>query len=308
MAGCQMCAADHEGGPDACPRSRVGQTLAGKYELVSLIGCGGIAAVYAARHRLRPRDIAVKILHPRFARDPELATRFVREARETAALGHAAFVAVHDAGVSEDGCAYIEMDRLEGRDLFSIKEAEGPLDPARAVRIVIAVLEGLEALHRRGVIHRDLKSANVFLETASDRVRLLDLGFAKVTDEHAVTDPQQLLGTPLYISPEQCFDPRQVDARADLFSLGVLLFETMTGSWPYTWTSKRDLLKRVMTGDMERHPAVRRPEIPAWLDEIVARSLAFDREQRFANATDMRAALERGPRPQRPSLLRRLLR
>lgn len=303
-----MCAADHEGGPDACPRSRVGQTLAGKYELVSLIGCGGIAAVYAARHRLRPRDIAVKILHPRFARDPELATRFVREARETAALGHAAFVAVHDAGVSEDGCAYIEMDRLEGRDLFSIKEADGPIDPARAVRIAIAVLEGLEALHRRGVIHRDLKSANVFLETGTDRVRLLDLGFAKVTDEHAVTDPQQLLGTPLYISPEQCFDPRQVDARADLFSLGVLLFETMTGSWPYTWTSKRDLLKRVMTGDMERHPATRRAEIPGWLDEIVARSLAFDREQRFANATDMRAALERGPRPQRPSLLRRLLR
>jgi serine/threonine-protein kinase len=123
-----------------------------------------------------------------------------------------------------------------------------------------------------------------------------------------MTDPEQLLGTPLYISPEQCFDPRQVDGRADLFSLGIVLFENLTGAWPYTWTSKRELLRKVMKGELERHPATRRPEVPAWLDGIVARSLAFDREQRFANATDMRAALERGARPQRPSLLRRLLR
>src|SRR5262245_23120619 len=141
-----MCGADHEGGPDACPKLRVGQVLANKYDLVSLIGCGGIAAVYAAHHRLLRRDIALKILHPRFAKDAELATRFVREARETGAMGHPAFVAVHDAGISEDGCAYIEMDRLEGNDLWSIREAQGPIDPARAARIAIAVLDGLEAL------------------------------------------------------------------------------------------------------------------------------------------------------------------
>jgi len=303
-----MCGADHEGGPGTCRKSRVGHVIANKYELVSLIGCGGIAAVYEAHHKQLRRDVALKILHPRFAKDPELATRFVREARETAALGHPAFVAVHDAGVAEDGCAFIEMARLEGRDLWSIREADGMLDPARAVKIAIDVLGGLEALHKRGVVHRDLKSANVFIEAGTDRVKLLDLGFAKVTDEHAVTDPEQLLGTPLYISPEQCFDPRQVDGRADLFSLGVLLFENLTGGWPYVWSSKRELLKKVMTGDLERHVATRRPEIPAWLDDVIARSLAFDREKRFANATEMREALERGARPHRSSLLKRLLR
>jgi serine/threonine-protein kinase len=308
MAGCQMCGTDHEGGPATCPKSRVGRVIANKYELISLIGCGGIAAVYEAHHKLLRRDIALKILHARFAKDPELAARFVREARETAALGHPAFVAVHDAGVSEDGCAFIEMARLEGRDLWTIRETDGVLDPTRAVKIAIAVLSGLEVLHKRGVVHRDLKSANVFLEAGSDHVKLLDLGFAKATDEHAMTDPEQLLGTPLYISPEQCFDPRQVDGRADLFSLGVLLFETLTGGWPYTWSSKRELLKKVMTGDLERHPATRRPEIPGWLDDVIARSLALDREQRFANATEMREALERGPRAKRPSLLKRLLR
>lgn len=308
MAGCQMCGADHEGGPESCPTSRVGRVIANKYELVSLLGCGGIAAVYEAHHKLLRRDVALKILHPRFARDPELATRFVREARETAALGHPAFVAVHDAGIADDGCAYIEMDRLEGNDLYSIRNAEGVIEPARAVRVAIDVLGALDALHRRGVVHRDLKSANIFIEAGTDRVRLLDLGFAKVTDEHAVTDPQQLLGTPLYVSPEQVFDPRQVDGRADLFSLGIVLFENLTGSWPYTWSSKRDLLRKVMTGDMERHPAVRRADVPPWLDAIVARSLAFDREHRFPNAADMRSALERGGRSQRQSLLKRLLR
>lgn len=303
-----MCGADHDGGPESCPKLRVGLVIANKYELVSLLGCGGIAAVYEAHHKLLRRDVALKILHPRFAKDPELATRFVREARETAALGHPAFVAVHDAGVAEDGCAYIEMDRLEGNDLYSIRNAEGVIEPARAVQVAIEVLGALEALHGRSVIHRDLKSANIFIEAGTGRVRLLDLGFAKVTDEHAVTDPQQLLGTPLYVSPEQVFDPRQVDGRADLFSLGIVLFENLTGTWPYTWSSKRDLLRKVMTGTMERHPAARRPEVPAWLDAIVARSLAFDREHRFANAAEMRAALERGGRPQRQSLLRRLLR
>ncbi len=309
MAGCQMCGADHEGGPQTCPHTRVGRVVANKYEIVSLIGCGGIAAVYEAHHRSLRRDVALKILHPRFAKDPELANRFVREARETAALGHPAFVAVHDAGVAEDGCAYIEMARLEGRDLWSIREAEGVIDPARAVAIAIEVLSGLEALHARGVVHRDLKSANVFIEAGTQRVKLLDLGFAKATDEHAMTDPEQLLGTPLYISPEQCFDPRQVDGRADLFSLGVLLYENLTGVWPYTWSSKRDLLKKVMTGTMERHAKTKRPEVPPWFDEAIARSLAFDREKRFASAVEMRAVIERGGgRPQRSSLIKRLLR
>jgi serine/threonine-protein kinase len=304
MPGCQLCGGEHAVGPEACPEKRLGEVIAGKYVIEALLGCGGICAVYAAHHRILRRDVALKIVHQRYATDAELGARMVREARETAAIGHTAFVAVHDAGIAEDGCAYIEMARLEGRDLYTIRTTDGPLAPERAVAIAIDVLDALEALHARGVIHRDLKSSNIFIE--GDRVRLLDLGMAKVDDEYNVTAPNQLLGTPFYISPEQLFDPRSVDARTDIFALGVVLFEVLTNSWPYTYENKKALLKRVMKGEIERHPATRRDEIPIWLDHIVARSLAFDREQRFATAAEMRAALERGIRKKSPSLLRRL--
>ena len=306
MRDCLLCARDHSGGPELCPDSRVGQTVAGKYRVEGMVGCGGIAAVYAAHHVPLRRDIALKVIHTRFAKDRELTARFLREARETAAIGHPAFVAVHDTGATEDGCAFIEMDRLEGQDLYSIRKDAGPLPPPRVVAIAIAVLDALDALHARGVIHRDLKSANIYVEAGSERVRLLDLGFAKANDGVAMTDPDQLLGTPFYISPEQYLDPSDVDARADLFSLGIVMFELLTGEWPYHWDSKRELLKHVMNGELTRNPAARRPDVPPWLDAIVAKALAHDRADRFASAADMRAALERGG--ERPGLLRRLLR
>lgn len=306
MPGCQLCGGDHAVGPEGCPELRLHETIAGKYVIESLLGCGGICAVYAAHHKTLRRDIALKIVHTRFARDAELGARMVREARETGAMGHTAFVPVFDAGIAEDGCAYIEMGRLEGRDLYTIRTADGPLSPERAVTIAIDVLDALEALHARGIIHRDLKSSNIYVEPG-EKVRLLDLGMAKVADEYNVTAPNQLLGTPFYISPEQLFDPRSVDARTDIFALGVVLFEVLTGDWPYAYEGKKELLKRVMKGEIERHPAARNDSIPIWLDHVVARALAFDRENRFATAAEMRAALERGSRPKRPSLLRRLL-
>jgi serine/threonine-protein kinase len=305
MPGCQLCGGDHAVGPEACPEKRIGELIAGKYQIDSLLGCGGICAVYAAHHVTLRRDVALKIIHPRFARDAELGARMVREARETGAIGHPAFVAVHDAGIAEDGCAYIEMSRLEGRDLYSVRTEDGPLSPDRAVTIAIDVLDALEALHTRGVIHRDLKSSNIYVEPG-EKVKLLDLGMAKVADEYNVTAPNQLLGTPFYISPEQLFDPRSVDGRTDLFALGVVLFEVLTGEWPYVYENKKALLKRVMKGEIERHPAARSEAVPVWLDHIVARALAFDREQRFGSAAEMRHALERGSRKKSPSLLKRL--
>ncbi|HSN29056.1 MAG TPA: serine/threonine-protein kinase, partial [Kofleriaceae bacterium] len=187
----------------------------------------------------------------------------------------------------------------------TIRTADGPLLPDRAVAIAIDVLDALEALHARGVIHRDLKSSNIYVEPG-ERVKLLDLGMAKVADEYNVTAPNQLLGTPFYISPEQLFDPRSVDGRTDLFALGVVLFEVLTGEWPYQYEGKKELLKRVMKGEIERHPATRSDGVPIWLDHVVARALAFDRDNRFASATEMRAALERGNRRKSPSLLKRL--
>jgi serine/threonine-protein kinase len=307
MADCQMCGANHPDEAQACPEQRTGQMIANKYVVGPLLGVGGIAAVYATEHPVLRREIAVKILHRRYARDAELAARFVREARETAALGHSAFVRVHDAGTTDDGCAFIEMDRLEGRDLLSVRREDGPLDPERVARIAIDVLDALAALHARGVIHRDLKSANIYMvpTAGGEQVKLLDLGFAKVDDDLKLTQQDTMMGTPLYISPEQYVDPRAVDARADLFSLGIVMFEALVGAFPYEWQTKRELLGNVMHGRLERHPMSRRPEVPAWLDEIVAHSLAHDREERFESALAMKAALEQRDSP-KPGLFKRI--
>src|ERR1700733_1902275 len=293
MADCQLCGSSH---PAECPQLRTGQRL-DKYTIGPAIGIGGIAAVYTAQHPVLDREIAVKILHKRFAQDRELAARFVREARETAALGHPAFVHVHDAGTTDDGCPYIEMDKLEGRELYSLRKEIGPLEPERVVPIAIQILDALAVLHARGVIHRDLKTQNIYLvpTPAGDQVKLLDLGFAKVEDELKLTSKHTILGTPFYISPEQYLDPSAVDARADLFSLGIVMFELLTGEWPYTYTTKRDLLSKVMKGHLERPPANKRADVPTWLDAIVARALAFSRDERFESAAAMKAALEQGP-------------
>lgn len=282
--------------------------MLGDKKIGPVIGIGGIAAVYAAEHPVLRKTIALKILHKRFANDQELASRFVREARETAALGHPAFVHVHDAGVTEDGAPYIEMDRLEGRELYSMRKEAGPLESERVVPIAIQVLDALVALHARGVIHRDIKSQNIYLVPSpnGDQIKLLDLGFAKVEDEMKLTSKNHVLGTPIYISPEQYLDPSAVDARADLFSLGVVMFELLTGDWPYAWETKRELLGKVMKGDLERHPMNRNPTVPTWLDAIVAKALAHKREDRFADAAEMKGALELGPPPGKSGILRRL--
>lgn len=306
MPDCQLCAGEHRDGA-SCPQLRTGQTIE-KYVVGPLLGVGGIAAVYAAHHPVLQRDVAIKVLHKRWANDPELTQRFVREARETAALGHPAFVRVHDAGTTEDGCAFIEMDRLAGRDLYGLRTQFGPLEPERVARIAIHVLDALAVLHARGTIHRDLKSANIYLVPSPDgeQIKLLDLGFAKANDQLALTQKDQMLGTPFYISPEQYLDPTAVDARADVFSLGIVMWEALVGDFPYEWENKRDLLSKVMHGKLERHPATRRPDVPEWLDAIVARALAHDKNDRFESALAMKDALEKRELPDKPGLLKRI--
>src|SRR5262245_41307035 len=307
MPDCQLCAGQHRDDETACPELRTGQTI-DKYVVGPLLGVGGIAAVYVAEHPVLKRQVAIKVLHKRWAKDAELTQRFVREARETAALGHPAFVRVHDAGTTADGCAFIEMDRLEGRDLYSLRKQFGPLESERVARIAIHVLDALAVLHARGTIHRDLKSANIYLVPSDqgEHVKLLDLGFAKANDQLALTQKDQMLGTPFYISPEQYLDPTAVDARADLFSLGIVMWEALVGDFPYQWESKRDLLSKVMHGKLERHPAARRPDVPDWLDGIVARALAHNKEERFESALAMKAALEQQKEPEKPGLFKRL--
>lgn len=307
MPDCQLCGGHHPDEAPACSQLRTGQTI-DKFVVGPLLGVGGIAAVYLAKHPVLEREIAIKVIHQRWAKDHELTQRFVREARETAALGHPAFVRVHDAGTTADGCAFIEMDRLEGRDLYTLRKQFGPLEPERVTRIAIHVLDALSVLHARGTIHRDLKSANIYLVPAQEgeHVKLLDLGFAKANDQLALTQKDQMLGTPFYISPEQYLDPTAVDARADIFSLGIVMWEALVGDFPYEWENKRDLLSKVMHGKLERHPAARRPDVPEWLDAIVARALAHDKQERFESALAMKDALEKRQAPEKPGLLKRI--
>lgn len=307
MADCQLCGGNHPDSVPVCPQARTGQQH-DKYILGPLLGIGGIAAVYAATHPVLGREIAVKILHKRFSKDAELAARFVREARETAALGHPAFVRVYDAGTTADGCAFIEMDRLQGEELYALRKAAGPMPPERVIALAIGILDALAALHSRGVVHRDLKTQNIYVMPAptGEQVKLLDLGFAKALDNLQLTSKDHILGTPFYISPEQYLDPSAVDGRADLFSLGIIMFELLVGDWPYEWSNKRDLLGKVMKGDLERHPKARRDDVPGWLDAIIAKALAHKREDRFASADAMKAALEAGPPPEKSGLFGRL--
>ncbi|CAN5763297.1 hypothetical protein BH11MYX2_BH11MYX2_40850 [soil metagenome] len=307
MADCQMCGGTHADDPATCPQYRTGQQH-DKYVIGPLLGIGGIAAVYAAKHPVLGREVALKIIHKRFAKDLELSSRFVREARETAAIGHPAFVRVYDAGTTADGCAFIEMDRLTGRELYEMRKEQGPFPAERVVQLSIKILDAVAALHARGVVHRDLKSQNLYVMPSpnGEQVTLLDLGFAKVEDNMKLTSKDHILGTPLYISPEQYLDPSAVDGRADLFSIGIIMFELLTGQWPYEWESKRDLLGNVMKGNLERHPRKKREDVPVWLDEIVAKALSLKREDRFASALEMKAALEAGEPPRKSGLIGRL--
>jgi serine/threonine-protein kinase len=302
-----MCGGTHADDPAACPQCRTGQQH-DKYVIGPLLGVGGIAAVYSATHPVLGREVALKIIHKRFAKDHELSSRFVREARETAALGHPAFVRVHDAGTTADGCAFIEMDRLTGRELYEMRKEQGPFPAERVVQLAIKILDAVAALHARGVVHRDLKSQNLYVMPSpnGEQVTLLDLGFAKVEDNMQLTSKDHILGTPLYISPEQYLDPSAVDGRADLFSIGVIMFELLTGQWPYEWENKRDLLSRVMKGNLERHPKKKREDVPEWLDAIVAKALSLSRDDRFASALEMKAALEAGEPPRKSGLIGRL--
>ncbi len=307
---CSLCDDLHPRGAPECPGRRVGTVVAGKYRVERILGIGGVGVVYSAIHEVLRRPVALKMIHPQFAYDKELCARFVREAREQAAIGHPGIVDVRDSGVAEDDCCWLEMERLEGRDLYAVIEADGPLSIERTTAIARDILNTVAVVHARGVVHRDLKSPNIFLATTptSDCVKILDFGFAKVDDDLQLTMPGEQLGTVIYMSPEQYQDSRTVDHRTDLYAIGVIVFEMLTAKWPLEWTSKPELRRKLLTNDVERHPRTKRTDVPEWLDAIVAKAMARDRDQRFATAGEMLAALDRGPPdpPARPSLLERL--
>lgn len=285
----------------ASEASWIGRVIAGRYALERVIGRGGMGYVFEAKHVAVGRRVAVKILRPEAARSAEAVARFHREARAAASIGHKRIVEVLDFGHGDDG-AYLVMELLEGADLASIVRAEGALPVARAVGIARQVADGLRAAHAQGIVHRDLKSGNVFVSRRDgrDSVKILDFGVSKVIaldeveGEGPSTHQGALLGTPHTMAPEQGTDGRSVDHRADLYALGCILFEMLTGTLPFTGSTPVEVLYKHV------HEAPRRPSslradgtIPRALDDLVVKLLSKDREKRPPDAQALIDALDR---------------
>jgi serine/threonine-protein kinase len=283
-----------EGAPDD---PYVGRTLAGKFLVNRLLGAGGMGQVYLATHLTLDRPVALKLLHPAFRADRGMAQRFHREARAASKLSHPNCIGILDFGTAEDGTLFIAMELLGGRTLAALVQQEFPLGERRVIHIVAQVLTALAAAHAAGVIHRDLNLANVMVEDRLDEhdfVKVLDFGIAKITEldvDQKLTGTGVVCGTPGYMSPEQARgDP--LDARSDLYSVGIILYELLTGQLPFESRSPMGLLAKHLM-ETPQPPRERRPDLaisPA-LDALVVRTLAKNRDDRPASALELKALL-----------------
>ena len=267
----------------------------GPYQILSLVGSGGMGEVYRARDSRLRRDVAIKVLPDVDARDPELLKRLQREARAISQLNHPNIVAVYDVG-SQDGVEYVVMELLEGESLGKVLEG-GKLSPRRAVDIATQVARGLSAAHEKNIVHRDLKPDNIFI-TRDGRVKILDFGLAhQVRNENDITrlstkltTPGTTLGTVAYMSPEQTRG-LALDPRSDIFSFGVVLFEMLSGKLPFNEETAFETMTAILNREA---PDLRDsvPNLPAILYRIAARCLAKAPEARFQTANDLVFDLE----------------
>ena len=268
-----------------------GRLLDGRYRIGSRIARGGMASVYEATDIRLDRAVAVKVMHPGLGDDDEFAARFVREARAAARLSHPNVVAVYDQG-DEDGTVYLAMEMVPGHTLRDVIRKESPMSPPKAVAFLEPVLSALAAAHRAGLIHRDVKPENVLI--ADDgRVKVADFGLAKAVSadtQHTATGGV-LIGTVSYLAPELVVDGR-ADARADVYAMGVVLYELLTGAKPHEGDSPIHVAYKHVHEDVPP-PSAKAPGIPRYVDALVARATARDREQRPADAAVMLHQLHR---------------
>ncbi len=276
---------------------RVGMVLQDRYRIVRKIGDGGMGAVYEGEHLTIKRRVAIKVLHAQFATNPEIVARFHREAQAATAIGHPNIVEVTDMGRFEDGTSYMVLEYLEGRDWAHDIKQQGPQALGKCVHIISQVCDALEAAHQKGIVHRDLKPENVFLVPFRDDpnfAKVLDFGISKVMDDavadRSLTQTGTALGTPYYMAPEQCQGKKDVDPRADIYSLGVMLFQALTAQYPFDDESYPMLVLKICT---EAPPSLTRyrPDVPVEVEHIVNRMLAKHRDHRFARCAEVKAAL-----------------
>jgi serine/threonine-protein kinase len=282
---------------------RAGDVLAGKYRVERVLGAGGMGVVLAAQHLDLEKRVAIKLMRAEMLADAGSVARFLREARAAVRIESEHVARVLDVGRIENGAPYLVMEFLEGVDLQARLRERGPMPVPQAVDFLVQACVGVAEAHALGIVHRDLKPANLFLIRRSDGqplVKVLDFGISKLADlgsesGMSVTKTGSVMGSPLYMSPEQMRSAKDVDARSDIWALGVILFELLTGRTPFLGTTLTEVTVQVIT---EPPPPVRslRPDVPGGLEAVIQRCLEKDRRVRFSNVAEVaRALVDFGP-------------
>ena len=287
-----------------------GETIAGKFKVVKVLGSGGMGVVIEAEHLLLQQRVALKFMGPQVASDPEATRRFLREARAAAGIPSEHVVKILDVATLDDGAPYIVMERLEGADLSTVLEREGRLEASRAVGYVLEAMEALAHAHGKGIVHRDLKPANLFLAARDDGsrvVKVLDFGIAKAEEQPGspgVTTSRTVLGSPRYMAPEQMQSAKDVDMRADIWALGTILFELVAGRPAFVGDTLAALTVAICAGEKPSLSEAFPPVSPA-LAAAVSGCLERSRDARTRDVAALaRALCPLGPPSARASMER----
>ena len=284
--------------------SIIGTVLAGRYEVVRRIGEGGMGAVYEAKHALIGKRVAVKVLLEKFHAKSDFVARLLQEARLASSIGHQNIVDVTDFGTTDDGRSFVVMEFLDGESLADLERREAPLPIERSLRIARQAASALGAAHAKGIFHRDVKPENLYLVRRGDAdfVKVVDFGISKAVkpggddgaEAYRLTHTGLLLGTPLYMSPEQARGDEDLDHRADIWALGVLLYECLTGEVPFRANNYLQIISQVLTHE-PLSPSRLRPElgIPDAIDAVVMRAMEKDRARRYQTMAELEGDLER---------------
>ncbi len=307
MTLCTSCGDQHAAETTACPRT--GQPIVGgpcgtriaRYEIERLLGDGGMGSVYRAKHVMLNQPVAVKLLHAEFARRGDMLERFIREARAAAAIGNPHIIRVHDCDVTPEGRPFLVMELLEGEGLDALIRRERRLTPQRVVALSQQILDGLGAAHVAGIIHRDMKPANVFVRKTPDPavpefVTVLDFGISKMADptgeNQHITQTGAVIGTPIYMAPEQIMNPKEIDRRADIYATGVMVYEMLSGRLPYEGANTAELIVKACTVPPTPLRDVA-PDLPPAVIEVVDRAMAREPSARWQSTAEFADALRR---------------
>jgi serine/threonine-protein kinase len=277
--------------------ARIGEVVGGRYQIVSLLGEGGMGMVYEAKHTFVGRRFAIKFLRPEYARDQDMLVRFQREARAAGALESENIAAVTDFGVDPSGAPFIVMEHLAGDDLGHLLARTGRMAVSRAVGVIMQACRGLAVAHASWIVHRDLKPGNLFVlrrADGGDLVKVIDFGIAKLRsaadDAPSKTKTGAMMGTPHYMPPEQARGQREIDHRADIYALGAILYEALAGAKPHEGDSYNAILFDILNRPPTPLRALR-PGLPEGLCVVVERAMAFEPEGRLGSAAELADAL-----------------